>query len=577
MTPQGVRLSGRAGVALALLSLFAFPLVADERAPPPQTARINRLIAATWPAHGLKPAERCTDHEFIRRASLDIIGRIATVEEIERYLKDEPGTRRAQLIDRLLAGKEYERYWATRWTHWLMTRCRHPLHREQMRHWLEEEVFAKDLSHREMVERLLTATGKTNDNGAVTFLLANLGVPTAELYPELPEAQRLARHGQFDMAPATSRSAQLFLGCQLACVQCHDHPFNPDWKQRDFWGLNACFRQVRRVGEPGEREWQLMPNHMCGLQHLAASCADDGLARIPIVSLEDDPKSNASGVVFFEKRNGVILPREPIFLDGRKLAAGKESRRAQAARLFTSHPFFAPAYVNRMWAQLFGRGLNEKPAYDDFGSHNGVVHAALLERLAKDFIAGGHKPKDVIRWICLSEPYQLKSAANPTNDKPDDEVHFSRQLLTPLSPEQLGDSLLTAADLLHREGEEWDRFRAGWRRGLASDFTGDDGGDDAMNQEGTARQTLRLMNGPEMQALLLGEKGPIAKAKQLPLEQAIDHLFLATLNRPATPREQRQIAAHRPLLGRIKEEDETPLLQDLFWALLNSGEFASNR
>src|SRR5262249_54225234 len=106
-----------------------------------------------------------------------------------------------------------------------------------------------------------------------------------------------------------------------------------------------------------------------------------------------------------------------------------------------SHDNFTKAYVNRMWGHFFGRGLHERPAVDDFGSHNKLVHPELLERLAKDFAGSGQDSKKLIRWICASDAYQLKSTSNATNAKEDTEIYLSRMPLKILTPEQLVESV----------------------------------------------------------------------------------------------------------------------------------------
>src|SRR5262249_19107056 len=155
---------------------------------------------------GLTPSARCDDYTFIRRVSLDIIGRIATPEEIDRFFKDPQATRRAQLIDRLLKSEDYARNWATIWNGWLMTRSAHPTYAEQMHLWLEEHFDRENCAWDKMVVELLTATGKTTENAAVNFILAHLGEPTPP--------NDIGREGQFNMVPITSRATRLFLGLQ---------------------------------------------------------------------------------------------------------------------------------------------------------------------------------------------------------------------------------------------------------------------------------------------------------------------------------------------------------------------------
>ncbi|MBL8797180.1 MAG: DUF1549 domain-containing protein, partial [Planctomycetia bacterium] len=195
------------------------------------TRVINELLAQSWKDNNLKPAERGSDHEFIRRASLDIIGRIATVKEIEQYLKDPPATRRGLLLDRLLTGdqkKDFAANWAGIWNIWLISRAGEDRerYRKGLQPWLEKHFLQDHQSYKALVEELLTAKGKSDTQPPVNFLLAHLGEPT----PLFQQAEL----GGFDATPITARSVRLFLGYQIQCTQCHDHPFNADWKQKHY-------------------------------------------------------------------------------------------------------------------------------------------------------------------------------------------------------------------------------------------------------------------------------------------------------------------------------------------------------
>ena len=209
-----------------------------------QVKVINDMLAAGWTANKIVPAGYVDDHEFIRRASLDIIGRIAKPEEIDHFLKDPADKRRSMLIDRLLDSEEYPLHWSNTWTNWLLSRTgvfgRGTYH-EDLNRWLNDR-FAENMPYDKLVTALLTASGENTKNGAVNFILAHVGEP-------VPGA-RAAEEGQFEMVPITSRITRLFLGTQVQCAQCHDHPFQNSLKQNHFWGVNAFLRQVQRVGTP---------------------------------------------------------------------------------------------------------------------------------------------------------------------------------------------------------------------------------------------------------------------------------------------------------------------------------------
>lgn len=521
------------------------------------TGIVNALLSQAWQKNKLQPAPRCDDHEYIRRATLDIIGRIPTVEEIQEYLKWPAENRRAQLVDKLLASPEYSRYWSTHWTHWLMTRAGgNPIYRAQMQLWLEELFAQPSMSYKEMLQNLIAPTGKTNENGSVQFTLTFLG-----------ENQRdRAKDGQFDAVPLTARMTRIVLGYQIQCAQCHDHPFNPEWKQEYFWGINAFLRQIERVGTPA------MAQNNNNMQNQGA-----------VLELRDNPSFNKDGFVFFElKKNGAYLASLPVFLGKKIPVGGKLTRREELSRVLLSYKIkddkgreveqFSRAYVNRMWAQFFGRSLSLKGTFDDFGGHNEVVHEELLNSLAEHFAgSGGYDPRKLIRWIAASDAYNLKAVANKTNDSAEAEVLFSRMPLKMMSPEQLLDSILTATRTPAADQRE---FRQNWLDKLVRNFGNDEGSEAVYT--GTMLQALLMMNSQEIQQAIGRNAGTVARAMQFSNgRQSLDYLFLSSLSRPASEKEYNQIVRQLPLKG-VKEPAGPGPLQDVLWALLNCGEFILN-
>jgi hypothetical protein len=535
---------------------------ANRFAPTAQTQKVNELLSKTWAANKLKPSARASDHEFLRRVYLDLIGRIATPKEVIAFENDRGMNKRSRLVHKLLYDKnyaeEYARNWANIWTVWLLTRTGNATYHQQMRSWLEEH-FANNRSHKEMAEKLITATGKTNDNGAVNFILQHLG--------EAVPRNEQERDGKFDMVPITSRTTRLFLGLQTQCVQCHDHPFNPDWKQQNFWAINVYFRQVERVGQPN-----MMRNNQDA----------------SVLELRDTDKVNAEGLIPYEKRSGVVLFTKGRFLDREDKTldlSAPQTRREQLAKFITEDPQFSKAFVNRIWGQLFGRGLNEQAVVDDFGDHNKVVHPELLDYLATEFAAetpayefnryNAFDPKKLLYWLCTSDAYNLSSVANPTNDKPDLDVYFSRMLLKSMSPEQLFESLCVATEgQVAGYSKERQQRREEWMKKLVVNFGDDEGNEITFN--GTLIQALMMMNGKELgDAIKNQDRGNVAEAMRRGRSQGriIDELFLAALNRHATGYERGKFIAAGARTG---DAVSFYFYGDVFWALLNSNEFMLN-
>jgi hypothetical protein len=527
-----------------------------------ELAFINEEIEKGWKDNKIEPAERCSDYEFIRRASLDLIGRIAKVKEIEVYMADPPAKRRSLLIDRLLASPEFANHFGNIWTNLLLTRTGGKLYHEQMHLWLEEQFDKQgtdSVGWDKIVTKILTATGKTNDNGAVNYILAHLG-------EQLPNNDRGA-NGAFEMVPVTSRTTRLFLGLRTQCTQCHDHPFNDEWQQAHFWGINAFFRQVDApTGRP------------------TVMVKKKGMMNLGQLDLLDNPNFNKDGIVGFERRNGTLMFTKAKFLDGRKLPAEYKGRREELAKFVVSSPYFAKAFVNRTWGHFMGRAFTKEP--DDFGDHSPVSHPELLDRLSKDWATKyNHDPRVLIRWICNSKPYGLASVANKTNDKSDDEKFFSRMLLKALSPEQLFESLMVATEA--KVGQTKDnkrKLREDWLTKLIVNFGDDEGSEGNFN--GTVVQALLMMNGQDINTAIMdkdnGTVAVILKKANITPQKAMHDLYLAALNRPPSPAEYSRILSPRmmnfPRLPNTPRDRAffTGFYQDLFWALLNSNEFILN-
>lgn len=615
----------------------------------PQTQKINELIRKGYESAGIKrPAARATDHEFLRRVFIDIIGRIATAEEVLDFERDRSPDRRVKLVQRLLSdsnyvprgkngqpfvrtfteagsrtprketlsfnyAEEYADHWADIWTVWLMTRTGHQDYREQMHVWLAEQ-FSKNVSHKDMVVKLLTATGQVGgarsgegypykDSYAANFIVHHLGEPIRD-----PEDRK--REGAFDAVPITSRVTKLFLGLQTQCTQCHDHPFNKEWIQSDFWGVNGFFRQTVRSATPTG----------------APVGNNQKMANAALVTLTDDASLNPELLVYYERRDGRRLGSFPVMLKDYEQAlagekskkmiagAGSKTRRQQLAEWVVSHDNFGRAYVNRLWSHFFGRGLNKEPSPDDFGSNNDVVHPDLLAYLAEEIAQPqyNYDPKRLIEWICTSDAYQLSHVAVKEYADIKYDAYFARMPLKAMSPEVLFESLMTATKPGKRtkaQQEQRKAARDAWMRKLVRQF-GDDEGNE-LNFNGTIVQALLMMNGTELNGEIgVGRDADVNNVIRELMRQPggssatkiYDDLFLMTLNRHATTEEKAKLeqvrtqvtkvdgtkpAPKRPTPKGPNPKGPTPLVslpggdnysfyQDVLWALLNTNEFMIN-
>jgi hypothetical protein len=495
---------------------------------------IDELIQKGWDEAKVKPSRECTDEEFLRRAYLDLIGRIPNIQEAQAFLTSRGKDKRQKLVVYLLDQPEYARNFATQWAVLLIGRKGQgrQVDREALATWLRRQ-FLDNRPWDKVVYDLVTARGNNKENGAVNFTLA---------------------HMESGAVPLTSLTTRLFLGQQIQCTQCHDHPSN-DWKQADFWSINAFYKGLKR-----EEVMRDDPARGEVYDH---------------TELSDQPTEAFSQ---FDRRNGLVGVAFPKFLDGRTISAtGDVDRRVELGRMIADpkNDKLARAFVNRMWGHFMGRGIVHP--VDDFGPHNPPSHPELLDRLAAEFRASGYDVKALIRWITSSRPYHLSSVVNKSNDK--DETQFSHMTLKPLTPEQLFDSLLTATSA-HKAGGEGDagKRREAWLRQFIFAFANDEG-DEGSSFQGTIPQALMMMNGELMERATGGKPGSFladtldqARRSANPVGYMVNHLYLAALSRAPTRGEVRQASHYLETFP-----DTIDVLQDLFWALLNSNEFILNR
>jgi hypothetical protein len=497
---------------------------------------INDAIRAGWDETGIQPAARSDDAEWMRRICLDLIGRVPTVGEAERFLADRSESKRESLIDQLLDDTAYARNFTTKWTNLLIGRSSNPLvNRESLQKFLRMN-FAANRPWNEIVSDLISAEGNNSENGATNFLIAQLNN---------------------DATPATAVVSRLFLGRQVQCNQCHNNPFDES-KQVAFWEMNSFFQQTTSVPR----------------QH-----RDSQTGRV-LDSFTDLVTRDAGGPTYFETQTGLMRVAYPRFNDQAIDPSADTNRRNELARLMTygDQPQLAAAFVNRMWDHFFGAGFTRD--VDDLGPHQPTSHPELLAALSQQFIRSGYDVKQLVRWICRSEPYQLSSEFSESNQNDDPSFgelpSFSRMYVKSMTAEQTYDSFLTATKAHQVGAVDWttaERNRQQWLQQFVVSYKTDEN-DEAMPFDGTIGNALSLMNGPLIEKALdvstgsfLGE---VIRQKSSENEK-IRVLCLAALSRPPAPSE---LASLRKQIQRSGHGQNPEAYQDLFWALLNSNEFA---
>ncbi|HEX4143042.1 MAG TPA: DUF1549 domain-containing protein [Pirellulales bacterium] len=521
----------------------------------PQVELINEQIHAAWAAKRLTPSQQAGDGEWCRRLFLDLLGRVPEAEEVNRFTADRSADKKLQLVNRLLGGDEqyieqYARNWTTLWTNILIGRAGgNDQDRMTNREGLQQSLrraFQRNIPYDKLVFELISATGvnrpgETGFNGFVNFL-----------------SGKLDENG----IQATAKTSQIFLGLQVQCTQCHNHPFN-DWKQNQFWELNAFFRQSRIRYVERKRDMvtvELVNQNFSG---------------------EDNRPDEAA--LFYELRKGTMEAAYPVFVDGTQLPnksgyLEEVDRRKELAKFVVASEYMPKAIVNRMWGHFLGYGFT-KPI-DDIGPHNAPSHPELLEKLAVEFRKNSCDLKDLIRWIVLSEPYGLSSRYSANNKKDDpslgEKPMFSHFYLRQMRAEELYESLLvaTAAQRVGSD-EEQEKVKHEWLDQFTIAF-GTDENDETTTFNGTIPQTLMMMNGDLVKKAIGTDKGSfleeVAANSKLNNAAKINYLFMAALSRRPTAKETE--AANQ--LMALRHGNATEALQDVWWAVLNSNEFILN-
>jgi hypothetical protein len=481
--------------------------------------QIDRAVQQRLDADKTPASPLAGDAEFQRRVSLDITGTIPTPEKAAAFLDSWDPDKRAKLIDELLASPRYGRHMADIWQGLMLpvTSDNRVLKREPFGTWLAER-FNNGTSWDKLVYDLLTASGSQDANGAVSFYLAN---PTAD--------------------KVTDQVSRLFLGVQLQCAQCHNHPFTK-WKQDEYWGMAAFFTkfQADRV------------------RAAARQATSPGVKETP----RPGPRNKLP-------ESAKVVPPKFLQGDAPKLTP-TEPYRPVVAQWITSpeNPYFARAMVNRLWGQFFGRGFVNP--VDDMHEANLASHPELLQELTAQFVASQFDVKYLIRAICNSRTYQRSSKPVPANDS--DTTLFSHMAIKPLSPEQLYDSLIEVVGTPgqgagpRRAGNMAGANQGGPRANFINFFTVEDGGGDPTEYQAGIPQALRLMNSP-----LLNHGGPVLEhaLKKTQPAQIVNALYLGTLSRRPTGAERERVLSY------VHTHPNKPY-HDILWALLNTSEFALN-
>jgi hypothetical protein len=480
------------------------------------SAGIDERMAKHWQSKDLKPADACDDATFIRRATLDLAGRIPTVQEAKSFAADTTADKRTRAIRRLMESPEYA------------------LHLGRV---LDEIVQDKYAGDGEFLEYLRTSVAKHKPWDQV-FREVLLG-PWDDKERKGASQFLLKRLKSLD--ELTTDTSRIFFGVNVSCAQCHDHPLVPDWKQDHYYGMASFFN--RTAGKGGGK----------------------GMA--------GGVEEKTSGEVTFNTVKGERKTAKMMFLtskvvdeaEAKKNSKGPFSRREQLVRIaLEEKTFFSRAIVNQLWAFYLGHGL--VTPVDQLHSANAPAVAGLLEWLADDFAANGYNLDRLVAGIVSSRVYQLTGTL-PRDGKTPSDRGFARAGLRPLTPQQLTVSLLVATGDVHLDAaQNLDREAAKFTRMKLLDPRSD-------RYQTSTGEALFLSNHPDIQRLVEPAKTNLTGrlTAMTSTTEMVDTAVWTLLSRAPEPEERDYLVKWLE-----SKPDRAKGCRQLVWALMTSAEFRFN-
>ena len=477
---------------------------------------INKRIKAD----SAKSTGLCSDEEFVRRIHLDLVGVIPTADKVAAFLGSKDPEKRAKLIDDLLTDSRFGHAIAEAWAIHLIPResNNRVLNQKPLEGWLADH-FNKNTPLDKVVYELVTATGEIDKNPAGIYFVGN---PTVD--------------------KITDNVTRMFLGVQLQCAQCHNHPFT-DWKQTEYWAMASFFMKTRVVGTAkGAAKGGATPN-------VGEAAKGPGKKGLP--------------------ESAKIVPAK--FLQGETPTISGVEMRPTLAKWMTSadNKFFARAMVNRLWYQLYGRGLVNP--VDDMHDDNAATHPALLATLTEQMKLHQFDTKFMIRSICNSEAYQRSSVSKDDAASVDPET-YSRREMRVMAPEQMFDSLTTILGAAGKGAPKDKAAKKGGPVGPRANFINFFRVEDSnpLEYQNGIPQALVMMNSPftnKAEAIA----AEVTKNAKTPTE-AIESIYLTALSRRPTTTETQRLTKYASRPGATART----AYGDILWALLNSSEFVLN-
>lgn len=445
---------------------------------------------------GIPASNTCDDATFIRRATLDIAGRLPTVEELESFTGSTAGAKFARLIDRLLESDDHASYFAGKWA--AMLRNRRNTDRdskaptEAFYNWIRDGI-RENRPYDEFVRDVLTASGEEGKVPPVVWY-RSASDPSAQL----------------------EDVAQLFLGQRIQCARCHHHPFEK-WSQDDYYGMAAFFSRLEVEDRPKQKKQKTKP---------------------PVKVSFKPGRAEAK-----HPRTGKPILPTPLESDSVQIDEKSDPRESLAEWMTRADNRFMPRVLaNRYWKHFLGRGLVEPE--DDLRVTNPASNPDLLDALAAHFVKSKFDSRALIRTICLSRTYRLSSAAKSGNIQ--DTQNYSRFLPRRLKAEILLDAIDVVTKTKTRFSGQGDKVRA-------IELPDNINGSHFLSAFGrpaglsvcecerasaaTLAQQLHMLNSPEIIEKVRGNRAGELSTDKRPHEQRIRDLYLVAIAREPLPAE----------------------------------------
>ncbi len=507
---------------------------------PPTVNFIDELVFDRLQKLRIAPSDLCDDETFLRRVTLDLVARTPTVDEYREFMADERPNTRALKIDQLLADNAFADYWAALWAEQLRVIggnyapvATDVKAADAYYQWIRKQMRSSRPLN-EFVAEMVDASGSNLTNGPVNLYTMLVHKP------------------QFEPKAFAADFSQLFLGVQIQCAECHNHPFDR-WTQDDYYGFVSFFTGMKRKPGVEPRERRIY----CDTSAPPARHLVDGRPM---------PARVLGGI-------------EPV-------PAGGDPRTALAQWMTSpDNDIFSRNLANRIWAQMLGRGVIEP--VDDVRTSNPPVNGPLLDALAKRLVESKFDLRTLVRDICNSRVYQLSAKPNASNQR--DTRQFSHGHLRRLRADVLLDSVVTVTGVNRRfngfpegtkaieyypresgdtEGAHFgDAFFATFGRSSRATVCACE-----TKKDPTLSQTLHMAVGDTVKDRV-SNNGELAKLiqKNASPEEILEQLFIRALSRRPTSIERE---AMKELVGEATKDLQ--VYEDIFWSLLNSTEFAFN-